>query len=52
MLFPRVSGKALIDSYISFLHARHANYLVSASQTNEDRKVRKRVEGGTQTLLR
>ncbi|HEY7080756.1 MAG TPA: tetratricopeptide repeat protein, partial [Nitrososphaeraceae archaeon] len=37
LVFPKVSGKDLIDLYISFLHARLANYLVSANQTNEDR---------------
>jgi tetratricopeptide (TPR) repeat protein len=37
LVFPEVSGKALIDLYISFLHARLANYLVSASHSNEDR---------------
>jgi len=37
LVFPKVSGKALVELYISFLHARLTNYLVSASQANEDR---------------
>ena len=37
LVFPKVSEKSLIKLYTSFLHARLANYLINASQTNEDK---------------
>lgn len=36
LIFPKVPTDLLIEVYISFLHARLANYLLNASRMNED----------------